>query len=45
MHFLLVKQDLGVAVDGKEKKPTAMKDEEWDKTDEKESTIIFHSLS
>ena len=45
MYFFLVKQDLVVAIDGKEKKPTAMKDGEWDKIDEKAKTIIFHSLS
>ena len=35
MRSLLVKQDLAVAIDGKEKKLDTMKDQEGDKIDEK----------
>jgi hypothetical protein len=45
MRSFLVKQDLVVAIDGKAKKSTAMKDEEWDKIDEKAKATMFLSLS
>lgn len=45
MRSLLVKQDLAVAIDGKAKKPAAMKDEDWVKTDDKAKATIFLSLS
>ena len=35
MRSLLVKYDLAIAIEGKAKKPTAMSDEVWNKTDEK----------
>ena len=33
MRSLLVKYDLAIAIEGKAKKPTAMSDEVWNKTD------------
>ena len=45
MCSLLVKQDLAVAIDGKAKKPSVVKDEDWVKTDDKEKATIFLSLS
>ena len=45
MHPLLVKQALVVVIDGKAKKPATMKDEDWDKTNEKVEATIFLSLS
>ena len=45
MRSLLVKHDLEIAIEGKEKKPTAMSDENWTKTDEKAMAEIFLSLS
>ena len=45
MRSLLVKYDLAIAIEGKAKKPTAMSDEVWNKTDEKAMAEIFLSLS
>ena len=41
MCSLLVKKDLAIAIDGKTKKLATMKDEEWNKTDEKEKEMVF----
>ena len=47
MRSLLVKQDLVVVIDGKAKKLAAMKDEKWDKTDEKkklQKKILYQKM-
>lgn len=41
----MVKHDLAIAIEGKAKKPTAMTDETWNKTNEKAMAEIFLSLS
>ena len=45
MCSLMVKQDLLVAIEGKFKKPAAMLNEDWKKTDEKAMSSIFLLLS
>ena len=38
---LLVKKDFAIAIDRKDTKPIAMKDEDYNQTDEKEKAKIF----
>ncbi len=45
MRFLLVKQDLALAIEGKSKKPSTMSNEDWEKMDEKAMASIFLSLA
>ena len=45
MQSLLVKHDLAFVIRGKEKKPTSMINETWNKTDEKAMVENFLSLS
>ena len=45
MRSLLIKHDLAIAIEGKAKKPTAMSEEDWTKTDEKAMAEILLSLS
>lgn len=45
MEWLMIKQDLSIALEGKGKKLSLMVDEEWEKLDKKEKAMIFLSLS
>lgn len=45
MESFLIKQDLSLALEGKSKKPTSMKDEDWEILDKKVRATMFLLLS